>query len=72
VTPFRLETADGEKLYGWHVLPLALYNENELELAEKTTTGFVNSLPIKLLKEDPESRVVIFCGFSQIVPINSH
>jgi abhydrolase domain-containing protein 12 len=63
VTPFQLETIDGEQLYGWHVLPLAFYAEHEAELAHTTTSGFLHSEAIKLLKEDPESRAIIYCEF---------
>jgi hypothetical protein len=32
VTPFLLNTTDGEELYGWHILPIGLYAKHEDEL----------------------------------------
>ncbi|KAF2789350.1 hypothetical protein K505DRAFT_253540 [Melanomma pulvis-pyrius CBS 109.77] len=62
VTPFHLKTSDGETLYCWHVLPLDVYLENELEIVQKSS-GLVEDLTktvgYKLLKSDPESRVVV-------------
>ena len=60
---FEIRTPDGEVLRGWHVLPLALYAENE-----ETLTGqrfeiedYEKSWAFKLLAEDPESRLIIYC-----------
>ncbi|KAF2709709.1 hypothetical protein K504DRAFT_280846 [Pleomassaria siparia CBS 279.74] len=62
VTPFHLKTSDGETLYCWHVLPLDVYLENELEVVHKSS-GLVEDLTktvgYKLLKSDPESQVVV-------------
>lgn len=62
MTPFHLKTSDGETLYCWHVLPLDVYLENELEIVQKSS-GLVEDLTTtvgyKLLMNDPESRVVV-------------
>jgi hypothetical protein len=52
------------------VLPLDVYLENEIELAQAVTTGetvdgLEGTVGAKLLKRDPESRVVVnFHGVS--------
>ena len=68
MTPFHLRTIDGETLFCWHVLPLDVYFENEGEAVQKAT-GLVEDLAqtvgYKLLKSDPDSRVVVnFHGVS--------
>lgn len=63
VTPFLITTPDGEELYGWHILPLAVYASNELQLSQQQlwspSSNFTDSLACKLLLEDPEARVII-------------
>ncbi|KAJ4286046.1 hypothetical protein N0V90_013393 [Kalmusia sp. IMI 367209] len=63
VTPFWLDTSDGEKLFCWHVLPLDVYLDNEVEI---TTTGgegvaddFSSTLAAKLLKKDAKKTGLI-------------
>jgi hypothetical protein len=67
VAPFSLGTVDGETLYAWHVLPLPLYSKHEVELAAQPS-GFVQNmqqtLNFKLLKDDPNARLVLFCKLS--------
>ena len=67
VQPFYIRNPDGERLYGWHVLPLTLYVKHEGSIL-KQTRGPVevidqedaNSLlSLKLLMEDPEARLLI-------------
>lgn len=71
VQPFYLETTDNEQLFCWHVLPLDVYLQNEEQLAMATTTGevadeFKGTMGEKLLRTDPESKVVVnFHGVSQ-------
>lgn len=64
VQPFRLSTPDGESLYAWHILPVILYFRNERNLVLEPS-GVANnattSKAFRLLKEDPESRLVISC-----------
>lgn len=64
VQPFWLTTADQEKLFCWHVLPLDVYLENEHELFTAAVSGEVaeelkGTIGEKLLSSDPESRVVV-------------
>ncbi|KAH7076605.1 Alpha/Beta hydrolase protein [Paraphoma chrysanthemicola] len=64
VTPFFIRTKDGTKLHAWHVLPIGLYYKHATELlsqAQSPTTEdeFENKLNFKLLREDPEARLVI-------------
>lgn len=71
--PFYLETSDSERLFCWHVLPLDVYLQNEDQLTMGTTTGEVadeleGTMSEKLLRADPESRVVVnFHGVSQFM-----
>ena len=68
--PFWLDTADKERLFCWHVVPLDVYLENEHELVAAVTTGEVvddlrGTVGEKLLRRDKESRVVVnFHGVS--------
>ncbi len=50
-------------LCGWHVLPLALYAENEAALIEQPSEAedHEKTWAFKLLAEDPESRLIIYC-----------
>ncbi|KAM0445616.1 hypothetical protein ACHAQK_001828 [Fusarium lateritium] len=63
VTPFSLKTPDGESIYAWHILPLPLYLKNEA-LIESQEPGFSHDFTktesFRLLKEDPESRLVLY------------
>ena len=64
VRPFNINTSDGEALYAWHILPLALYSRNEKALLVESN-GFSHdigqSVAFKILSTDPESRLVINC-----------
>ncbi|KAF7559683.1 hypothetical protein G7046_g4475 [Stylonectria norvegica] len=63
VTPFSLKTSDGETLYAWHVMPLPLYLQNEAAV-EAQAPGFCQDFTktesFRLLKDDPESRLVLY------------
>jgi abhydrolase domain-containing protein 12 len=64
VSPFSINTPDGEKLYAWHILPLAVYAKNEQLLVEQApghTEDYTATGSFKLLANDPESRLVINC-----------
>ena len=66
VTPFSLQTQDGESLYAWHILPLPVYLKNEEALARQSegfVKNFTNTENFKLLGEDPNSRLVICCMY---------
>ena len=75
--PFYLETSDNERLFCWHVVPLDVYLQNEEQLAMGTTTGEIldelkGTMGEKLLRADPESRVVVnFHGVSLPVCVMS-
>jgi hypothetical protein len=72
VTPFWLDTSDGEKLFCWHVLPMDVYLENEHEVVQKTLGGvaedFTATIAAKLLKKDVKSKVVV--NFHGVRPIS--
>ena len=80
VTPFYLPTADGEKLFCWHVLPLDVYFEHETELANLASEealdsdDFIAGLGAKLLRKDAESKLVVnFHGVSfSSLPFSMH
>jgi abhydrolase domain-containing protein 12 len=64
VTPFYITTRDGVKLHTWHVLPLSLYHKNAKALVahdpyQPTSSDFRDTLNFKLLRDDPEARLVI-------------
>lgn len=63
VTPFHLKASDGEKLHAWHILPPELYRRHERELVAEPS-GIVPDvsarLGFKLLRDDPESRLVLY------------
>ncbi|PNY29844.1 Abhydrolase domain-containing protein 12B [Tolypocladium capitatum] len=60
VTPFTLDTPDGESVYAWHVLPLPLYLKHESSLVNQQpglSPNFAETGSFRLLKEDPEARL---------------
>ncbi|KAG9694534.1 alpha/beta-hydrolase, partial [Aureobasidium melanogenum] len=57
VTPFNISTPDNEVLYAWHILPLATVAAHRDALA--AADPFDKSLPLQLLKDDAEARVVV-------------
>ncbi|GAQ37572.1 hypothetical protein AtubIFM55763_000414 [Aspergillus tubingensis] len=63
VQPFNLVTPDNETLYGWHLLPLQLCHEHEEELNANEPDGpaddYTKTTAFKLLKNDPNARVVV-------------
>lgn len=62
VTPFFIKSSDGESLHTWHVLPLILYRQYQRELRLEPSgpaADITETLPFKLLRDDPEARVVI-------------
>lgn len=62
VTPFNVSTPDSEVLYAWHILPLATVASNRDTLA--AADPFDQTLPLQLLKSDPQARVVVNCESS--------
>ncbi|KAK8103474.1 uncharacterized protein PG998_010507 [Apiospora kogelbergensis] len=63
VTPFSIQTSDGESLYAWHVLPLQAYLRNEDRL-QAQPAGFAQDVTttesFKMLREDPDARLVVY------------
>ncbi|KAK7609922.1 Alpha/Beta hydrolase protein [Phyllosticta paracitricarpa] len=57
VTSFSLPTSDGESLHAWHVLPLGAYRQNQDKLVAQEPEP---DLAFKLLRDDPEARLVIY------------
>ncbi|KAF4967586.1 hypothetical protein FSARC_4883 [Fusarium sarcochroum] len=63
VTPFKLKTPDGESIYAWHILPLPLYLQNEASIESQEpglVEDFTKTESFRLLREDPESRLVLY------------
>lgn len=63
VTPFHLNTSDHETLHAWHILPLETYRLHETELREQPTglcSSIQDSYGFKLLKDDPEARLILY------------
>lgn len=61
-TPFFIRTNEGSALYAWHVLPLEIYRQNEealLEEAPGLVSDFTSRFAFKLLRNDPEARLVL-------------
>jgi hypothetical protein len=64
VTPFRIPTKDGERLFAWLVVPLGLYSRRAQEFLreESEVDGDVEEkTSFRLLREDPEARLLIYC-----------
>lgn len=63
VTPFALDTPDGETLHAWHILPLGLYRRYEQRILEEPSglaPDFNQRLASELLRGDPESLLVLY------------
>jgi abhydrolase domain-containing protein 12 len=61
-TSFFVETKDGVRLHVWHVLPIGLYYRHAKRLvgrARDPNEEFYETLNFRLLRDDPESRLVI-------------
>jgi abhydrolase domain-containing protein 12 len=62
ITPFFLESSDGEKLHAWHIFPVELYRRHEAALLEEPV-GIVPDITsrhaFKLLRDDPNSRLIL-------------
>lgn len=64
MTPFSLETPDGQTLYLWHILPIAVYSQHEESLSEAPRISrdkYTSSEAFRLLKEDPDARLILSC-----------
>lgn len=72
VTPFELTTSDGETLHAWHILPLPLYAKHEESVSSSREPGLCKDVmkteSFRLLKEDPNAKVIVFCKSAHFVP----
>ncbi|CAG8949844.1 hypothetical protein HYFRA_00004171 [Hymenoscyphus fraxineus] len=62
VTPFWIKSSEGGFLYAWHILPIELYRRHETDLISESsgiTSDFESRLAFKLLRDDPEARLII-------------
>ena len=62
VTPFNIRSGGSENLYAWHILPVELYRKHEHQLLAEPSglvTDFTSCLAFRLLREDPDARLVI-------------
>ncbi|KAK5703457.1 hypothetical protein LTR17_022099 [Elasticomyces elasticus] len=62
VTPFNIKSSDGETLYAWHILPVGLYQKYDKNLLTEPSglvSDITDRLAFKLLRDDPESLLVI-------------
>lgn len=62
VTPFQITTTDGHSLFTWLIAPLGLYARHaEAFIAEEPGVNDIEEkLAFKLLKADPDSRLLIY------------
>ncbi|PHH63077.1 hypothetical protein CDD81_6322 [Ophiocordyceps australis] len=63
VTPFTLNTPDGESVYAWHITPLPLYLKNEAAITQQPLglcADFEKTESFRLLKQDPEARLILY------------
>ncbi|KAJ4417722.1 hypothetical protein N0V82_005996 [Gnomoniopsis sp. IMI 355080] len=67
VIPFRIPTEDHVSLHAWHILPLGVYRRNYEELLDQEPvevveedTGFTSTLNFRLLRDDPEARLILY------------
>lgn len=64
VQPFNISTPDGEVLFAWHILPLALYTKHEALLIQDSfglAENIEETTAFMLLATDPDSRLLINC-----------
>lgn len=67
VTPFQLQTPDGETIYAWHIMPLPLYLQHEAAVATQKIglcNNFTQTESFRLLANDPEARLIISCKYT--------
>lgn len=62
VTPFCINTTDGERLHAWHILPVGLYRKHEHGLLDEPiglVSDITSRLGFQLLRDDPDARLVV-------------
>ena len=74
VTPFNIQTPDGETLYAWHILPLDVYSRHEHTLRKEErphapVRDFTKTTAFKLLtsKDLAPAKVVVACMYCPIL-----
>ncbi|KAJ4354343.1 uncharacterized protein N0V89_006078 [Didymosphaeria variabile] len=62
VAPFRIPTKDGERLFAWLVTPLGMYAHHVQDFIQEIPAkdDIEQRRAFKLLKEDPEARLLIY------------
>lgn len=63
VTPFILNTPDGETLHAWHILPLELYRRHEGELVQEPegiAVDIKSRVGFRLLRDNPHALLVLY------------
>ncbi|KAF2024241.1 alpha/beta-hydrolase [Setomelanomma holmii] len=62
VTPFHITTSDHERLFSWLIAPLGVYARHaEAFVTERPETdGIEERLAFKLLRDDPDARLLIY------------
>ncbi|CAI9632001.1 unnamed protein product [Alternaria burnsii] len=61
VVPFRITSKDGERLFAWLIAPLGVYaRDADAFIQEKTGTDVEHTLAWRLLRDDPEARLLIY------------
>lgn len=74
VTPFNIQTPDGETLYAWHILPTDVYARNEKAIREegrpsdRPVEDFTKTVPFNLLtsKDEPPAEVLVSCTYTLV------
>ena len=67
VTPFNFTTPDHEIIYAWHVMPLGLYAKHEAQILQQPpgcADDITKTMAFQLLRDDPDSKLIINCGHS--------
>ncbi|KAJ4350651.1 hypothetical protein N0V95_004556 [Ascochyta clinopodiicola] len=62
VTPFRIATKDGHRLFTWLVAPLGVYarHVNDFVHEQSGVEDITEKLAFRLLRDDPEARLLIY------------
>jgi pimeloyl-ACP methyl ester carboxylesterase len=62
VTPFRIATKDGHRLFTWLVAPLGVYarHADEFVREQAGVEDITDKLAFQLLRNDPEARLLIY------------
>ena len=62
VLPLHIPTSDGETLYAWLIVPLALYLKNEQQFVSNKSTTDGKQLALQLLRHHQSRLVIYFHG----------